>query len=606
MAPLGAEVEPGGVRFRVWAPAAQRVELVSGEHTYRMTAAGDGYFEHMVEGMPAGTLYRYRLDDQPPFPDPASRFQPQGVHGPSEVVDPSAYRWNDAAWGGIADQRALVFYELHVGTFSPEGTFEGVRRRLPYLKELGITAVELMPLADFPGRWNWGYDAAALWAPSRAYGRPDELRALIDEAHQLGMAVFLDVIYNHLGPDGAYVAAFGPVFTDQHETPWGQAINLDGEGSAGVRSFLLGNALYWLTEYHFDGLRLDATFALVDDSPKHFLTELAEHVAALPGPRRYLIAEDHRNLDRLIRPVSEGGYGLDGVWADDFHHLARRYVAGDHHGYFQDYPAATAAIARTVEQGWYFTGQYSKFLDEERGTPSTGLRKEQFVLCIQNHDQIGNRAQGERLNHQIDPPVYRALSALLLLLPESPLLFMGQEWAAGSPFQFFTDHGAELGRKVSEGRRREFEQFPAFSGEVPDPQDPDTFERSRLYWSEQEQSPHAGVLALYRDLLARRRELLASADDVAAESPVEGGLIVRRGQHWLVVALQPGLTLPITIGGENTAGQQLRMLWHSEDVRYTGDPGPPRLDQVTGQDIGQAAVVFDRPAAVLVGIEEST
>lgn len=595
IAPFGAEVEPGGVRFRVWAPAARQVELVSGDCTYAMAAAGDGYFEHLVEGMRAGALYRYRLDDQPPFPDPASRFQPEGVHGPSEVVDPSAYRWNDAAWTGIADQRALVFYELHVGTFSPEGTFEGVRRRLPYLKDLGITAIELMPLADFPGRWNWGYDAAALWAPARVYGRPDALRALVDEAHQLGLAVFLDVIYNHLGPDGAYAAAFGPFFTDHHHTPWGQAINLDGDGSAGVRAFLLGNALHWLTEYHIDGLRLDATFALVDDSPKHFLTELTERVAALPGPRRYLVAEDHRNLDLLLRPVSEGGHGLDGVWADDFHHLARRYVAGDRHGYFQDYPAATAAIARTVEQGWYFTGQYSSFLGEERGTPTTGLRKEQFVFCIQNHDQIGNRAHGERLSHQIDLSVYRALSALLLLLPELPLLFMGQEWAAGTPFQFFTDHEAELGRKVSEGRRREFEQFPAFSGQVPDPQNPATFARSKLDWSEREQAPHGGILALYRDLLARR-PALATGDDVVADSPVEGGLVLRRGRHLLAVALQPGLTLPVAAG--NTAGQQLRMLWHSEDACYTDTPSPPRLDRAT--------VVFDCPAAVLLVNDEDS
>jgi maltooligosyltrehalose trehalohydrolase len=592
------DMEGHGVRFRVWAPAARAIELVCDDHAHAMDAVGDGYFEALIADAAPGSRYGYRVDGGALWPDPASRFQPDGVHGRSEVVDPTAYAWGDAGWQGIA-HRDLCFYELHVGTFSREGTFDGARQRLPYLRDLGVTAIELMPLADFPGRWNWGYDPAALWAPSRAYGRPDDLRRLVDEAHRLGLAVFLDVIYNHLGPDGAYVAGYQPMFTAAHHTPWGQAINLDGEHARGVRAFFLANALHWLDEYHFDGLRLDATFALVDDGPRHFLAELTERVHALPGPRHIVVAEDHTSrIDPVLRPRDAGGHGLDAMWADDFHHIVRRIVAGDSHGYYRGYPTTTAALAENVARGWTLPVTHAEPDDDRddarddarpRATQHQGtapgnppwVRQEQFVVCIQNHDQVGNRARGDRLHHAIALDVYRAASALLLFLPELPLLFMGQEWATTAPFQYFTDHNQELGRLVSEGRRRELAAFPDFVGEVPDPQSPETFARSKLDWAEIDRAPHRGILALYRDLLARRREL---AGDASATSPVEGGLLVHRGQHLLAVALTGGVSLPVPAGAT--------LVWHSEDPAYTEQPRPPRVAHGTIAFAAAAAAVF--------------
>jgi maltooligosyltrehalose trehalohydrolase len=460
-----------------------------------------------------------------------------------------------------------VFYELHTGTFSPEGSFRGVIERLPYLRDLGVTAVELMPVADFPGRWNWGYDNAALYAPSRAYGTPDDLRALVNEAHRLGLAVFLDVVYNHLGPDGAYVAGFGPFFSDRHHTPWGQAVNLDAEGSAAVRALLLDNALHWLREYHFDGLRLDATHALVDDSEQHFLAELSAAVEALPGPSRVLVAEDHRNLDRLVLPRPEG-YGLDAVWADDLHHLVRHLTAGDREGYYADYADATAEdLALALRQAWYYDGRPSRRTGKPRGTSTRHVRPTHAVVCIQNHDQVGNRPLGNRLTDDVAPEVYRAASVLLLFAPHLPLLFQGQEWATAVPFLFFTDHNAELGPLVSKGRKEEFKDFPGFEGEVPDPQDPATFEKSKLDWSEPEQPRHAGVLALYRALLRLRP---AIEGDAEAEAHGRAALHVRRGAHHLLVAFEPNVTLPVPPGAE--------AVLHTEQSAYVEDPMPPEVE----------------------------
>lgn len=580
---LGASPRDGGVRFLVWAPAARALELViePGGARHAMTPAGDGYHETFVTGLGAGTRYRYSMDGGDPLPDPASRFQPEGVHGPSLVVDPSTYRWNHDDWQGVP-QQALVIYELHTGTFSPEGTFAGVRERLPLLKNLGVSAIELMPVADFPGRWNWGYDPAALFAPSRAYGSPDDLRALIDEAHGLGLAVFLDVVYNHLGPDGAYLLAFSRrFFIDKHKTPWGAAINLDGEGAHGVRNFLLQNALHWLREYRFDGLRLDATFALIDDSPKHFLVELAEAVARLEGPKRYLIAEDPRNLKELVLPRDEGGYGLDGVWADDFHHQVRRILAGDKDSYYGDFSDSTVDLATTLKQGWFYAGQVSSHEGAPRGTDPSGLAPERFVITIQNHDQVGNRPYGNRLSDDIALNAYRAASALLLFAPQLPLLFMGQEWATTAPFRYFTDHHKELGKLVSEGRKEEFKDFAGFTGEVPDPQDPETFRLSKLDWAEREEGAHAKMLTFYQHLLARRREL---SGVFSAESPVEGGLLLSRGRHILYVALKEGVSLPLPAG--------LTPVWHSEEARYTDRPQPPQ--------VLDTEVFFPKEAALLI------
>ncbi len=563
---LGALTGDGGVTFRLWAPTAESAALhLEGHAPKPMEPAKGGYFELTTRAQP-GTRYRLQAGDEP-RPDPASRFQPDGVHGASQVVDPTAYRWRTEDWRG-RQQRELVFYELHVGTFTPAGTFAAAAERLPYLAELGVTAVELMPVADFAGRWNWGYDHAALYAPSRAYGTPDALRAFVDQAHRLGLAVFLDVIYNHFGPDGAYAAAFAPFHTDKHTTPWGSAMNLDDEHAAGVRNFFIDNALHWLREYRVDGLRLDAVHALVDDSPTHFLAELSDAVAALPGPPRYLIGEDERNLRTLIEPTSRGGMGLHGVWADDFHHQVRHVVAGDRQGYYRDFEGTTTSeLATTLRQGWFFSGQTSRNRGEARGTDPSGLAPEQFVVCIQNHDQVGNRPTGSRLHHEVELSLYRAASALLLFAPQMPLLFMGQEWATTAPFLFFTDHNPELGALVTEGRRREFEDFEGFGGDVPDPQAPETFERSRLPWQEQEFAPHAGILALYRDLLALRAKLTGSLETRAVG---DRGLIVRRGAHSLYLALGPDVTLPMRTRDT--------LLLHTEELRYAAPSEPPVFD----------------------------
>ena len=576
---LGATVEEGGVRFRVVSPPSEKVEVVleRGE-SYAMTQEGD-LFEAFVEGIGAGTRYRYRFDGDNAFPDPASRFQPEGVHGPSEVVDPSTFGWNDDGWEGVP-HKDLVFYELHVGTFTQEGTYSAAKEKLPYLKDLGVTAVELLPVSDFPGERNWGYDPAAQYAPAHAYGTPDELRELVDEAHKLGLAVYLDVVYNHFGPDGAYVVGINPqMFTDKHETPWGQAINMDDEGSEHVRQFFLENAVHWLTEYHFDGFRLDAVFAIIDDSPKHFLAELTEACEGVPDWRRFLIAEDPRNYRKLVEPREEGGYGLDGIWADDFHHIVRVNLAGDRYGYFSDFEGTTEEMAKTLEQGWYYTGQHSENEGEARGTTTEGLVPENFTLTIQNHDQIGNRPRGNRLSDEASPGGFRAASALLLFAPQLPLMFMGQEWATKTPFQYFTDHNEELGKLVSKGRKEEFKDFPDFQGDVPDPQDPETFTRSKLDWSELEQPEHANIHKMVQELLTMRPDF---GGDIRREHVSEGGLVMRRGEHVLAVALRENVQLPLPEGAQP--------LWQSED--YAVEPDPP---EVTGQEVH-----FSTPGAVLL------
>lgn len=611
---FGAWIEEGGARFRVWAPGRTHVELILEDRAGEARAiekAEDGTFSGFVPGLPVGELYRYRLDGEGPFPDPASRFQPHGVHGPSEIVDPGRFPWSDDEWRGVGLEE-LIIYELHVGTFSSAGTFAGVRERLPYLSDLGVTAIELMPVAAFAGRWNWGYDGVALFAPAACYGRPDDLRELVDSAHRLGLAVLLDVVYNHLGPDGAYQGTFGPgYFTEQHRTPWGAAVNLDGPLAAMVREFLVENALAWLREYHLDGLRLDATDALVDDSPRHFVAELTSRVREGVRDRpRLIVAEDCRNLAHMVRPEAEGGWGLDAVWADDFHHQVRRALAGDSDGYYRDFTGTTADLATTIRQGWFFTGQHSAYLGAPRGTDPAGLPPRRFVIFLQNHDQVGNRALGERLHHQIDLAAYRAATALLLCAPETPLLFAGQEWAASAPFLYFTDHRPALGRLVSEGRRREFKGFAAFADptareRIPDPQDPGAFARSRLEWDEIGHEPHASTLRLYRALLALRRDepLLGAAnwDGFEVEAQGDAALVLRRSGskgRTLGVLLQlrgPGL-VRLAAGGGIPGPFRWSLLFCSEDEAFCADPVLPDID-LSGTE---PVVGFSRPGAVIL------
>jgi maltooligosyltrehalose trehalohydrolase len=596
---FGAVPSEDGVRFTVPATAAHVVTVMfhtgraAGPHHLHRTAPG--IFEGLVPGGAAGDQYSFRIDDGPLRPDPASRFQPRGVHGPSEVVDPARFEWSDDGWRGCS-ARDLVVYELHVGTFSPEGTFAGARGQLPLLRDLGVTAIELMPVADFAGARNWGYDGVCLFSPSRAYGQPDDLRSLVDTAHHLGLGVFLDVVYNHLGPEGAYLPEFIPDYlTSRHHTPWGRAVNLDGPDSAIVREYILANALHWVREYHVDGLRLDATHALIDDSPAHILREIAEAVHGAARRRVHVHAEDHRNLAALIDD-SPSGMRLDAVWADDFHHALRRRVAGDSHGYYRGYAGSAGEIARTLRGGW--------LVRRNRGTDPTTVPMERFVVCLQNHDQIGNRATGDRLHHGVDAAVWRAASVLLMMAPMIPLLFMGQEWAASTPFQFFTDVEPELGRLVTEGRRKEFAAFPEFSDShartaIPDPQAAATFAASRLKWEERDRTGHREVLELYRALLGLRRAhaALGASDAPTAEAsaPDDDSIVLSHrpaeGEtFWTVARLTSPGAVDVPVG---TAGSAVLT---TEDAPFAPDPEPPSIHwHASGVTID-----FRRPGAVIL------
>jgi maltooligosyltrehalose trehalohydrolase len=591
--PVGARIAAGGVQFRVWAPGHASVEVVlygpDAERVVAMAAEGAGYFAATVEGAGPGTRYRYRLDGGDAFPDPASSAQPDGVHGPSEVVDPAAFAWTDDGWKGVPLEE-MVVYEVHVGTATPEGTFDALIGRLDHVAALGANAIEIMPVASFPGRWNWGYDGVGLFAPAAPYGGPEGLRRLVDAAHARGIAVILDVVYNHFGPEGNYLPAFtgGRVFTERHHTPWGAAINYDGPESGPVRGFVLQNAVAWARDFHVDGLRLDATHAIIDDSPRHVLTELAATLrAALPPDRAFvLFAEDERNERRLVTPAAEGGIGLDAVWADDFHHQVRRLAAGDHEGYFADFGGTAEEVAGTWEAGWWYRGLVAPGHGGPRGTPPEGLPPAAFVHCIQNHDQVGNRAMGDRLSDAVPAPVYRAASALLLLSPYTPLLWMGQEWAATTPFLYFTDHPEELGRLVTEGRRREFGRFSAFADpatreRIPDPQAESTFVRSKLDWSEPERGHHAGILALHRELLRLRatHPALRRRDRAfRVSAPAPGVVALRRtgaeGEEVLLVAALAGEGGEIDLAREAATapppgGWSLRL--STEEGRFGGE-----------------------------------
>lgn len=607
-ATLGAVSGDRGTSFRVWAPSSAAVELVLEPDGGRRPLArhAPGMFYGAYADVGPGVRYRYSLDGDGPFPDPASRWQPDGVHGASVVVDPRQFAWSDHAWTGLPLSE-LVIYELQVGTFSPAGTFAGATALLPHLRDLGVSAVELMPVADFPGARNWGYDGVSLFAPAHTYGTPDDLRRFVDAAHGLGLAVLMDVVYNHTGPDGCYLGRFSPYyFTDRHVSPWGAGIDLDGEHAAPVRRFFIENALHWIHEYHMDGIRLDATHAMQDDGPRHFLAELAECVhQAASGRRLHVIAEDHRNLAAMIAPPDQGGWGLDAVWADDFHHQMRRLLAGDREGYYRDFAGTTADIATTVRQGWFFTGQYSEHLQEPRGTDPAGVPAERFVVCLQNHDQVGNRALGDRLHHGVDGATYRAASVLLLTLPHTPLLFMGQEWAASSPFRYFTDHEPALGRLVTEGRRREFKDFAAFAEaaareHIPDPQALDTFLSSRLDWAERTAEPHASTLALYRAALTFRRTCLAAeAASCDVRAPDDDTIVLSRtcrdGRRALVVARLRGggeahLDIPSATGHT-----------HGWVVAFTSADWSDREARPAVEDTGASLLIhFTGPAAVIL------
>ena len=520
--PFGAQVlEDGRTRFRLWAPTAKSVELLIGDEadtrTEKLTSLDQGWYEATAKA-PAGTRYRYRIDGELEVPDPVSRYNPEDVHGASVVVDPRSYEWKDDRWSGRPWSEAVV-YELHVGAFSPDGTFAGVERKLDHLVELGVTAIELLPLADFPGKRNWGYDGVLQFAPDASYGTPDDLKRLIDAAHARGVSVMLDVVYNHFGPEGNYLHVYAKkFFTERHHTDWGAAINFDGEHARPVRDFFIHNALYWLEEFHFDGLRFDAVHAIVDDSKTHILNELAQTVRERLGQKRsiHLVLENDKNQSRFLQYAGGQPKDYDAQWNDDFHHACHVLVTGERDGYYGDYADKPAAhVGRCLAEGFAYQGDPSPYREgEPRGEPSRGLPPLAFVNFLQNHDQVGNRAMGERMLALSSREKLRPMTAAWLLSPQPPMLYMGEEFGAATPFLFFCDFGPELAKAVTEGRRREFGRFANFSSEeakalIPDPNARETFERSKLDWTSLDEKEHAEWLDFYRNLLRVRRERIA-------------------------------------------------------------------------------------------------
>ncbi|HEV2368645.1 MAG TPA: malto-oligosyltrehalose trehalohydrolase, partial [Acidimicrobiales bacterium] len=504
-----------------------------------------GWWALDVPDAGGGTRYRYSVDGGTPRADPRSAHQPEGPEGPSELVDHSAFPWTDGTWRGFHLPSALL-YEMHVGTFTPEGTFAAAVERLDHLCDLGVTAVELMPVAEFPGAHGWGYDGVDLYAPHHAYGGPDGLKELVDACHGRGLAVVMDVVYNHLGPSGNYLPEFGPYFTDSYTTPWGTAINFDGPDSEQVRRFFVDNALMWLRDYHCDALRIDAVHAILDISAFHILEQLADEVerlSAASGWRRWLTAESDLNDPRIVQARAAGGYGIDAQWSDDFHHAIHTLLTGERDGYYADF-GSVDDVAHALSHAFVYDGRYSRYRRRRHGRPVSGLPGWAFVGFSQNHDQVGNRATGQRLAGLVPPARLKMAAALVLLAPFVPMLFQGEEWAASSPFQYFTDHpDPDLGRAVSAGRRREFVAFGWDPEDIPDPQDPATFLRSKLDWSEVGTGVHAEVLAWYRALAALRRAEPDLTDGdmerVRAEQPAPDVLLVRRGRIGLALNLGP-------------------------------------------------------------------
>lgn len=608
--PIGAELLPSeGVSFRVWAPKCQRVEVLLHDTTksWPLQPEADGYHSAVVEGVGAGALYWFVIDGQK-FPDPASRFQPDGPHGPSQVVDPTSFKWNDAHWQGctLAGQ---VIYELHIGTFTPGGTWASAIEKLPYLKETGITLLEVMPVAEFPGGFGWGYDGTYFFAPTRLYGSPDDFRRFVDAAHQQGIGVILDVVYNHFGPDGNYIGCYSDdYFTRKYDNEWGEALNFDGKNSAPVREYMAKNAAYWIAEFHLDGLRLDATQQIFDDSPEHILTVIGKEVrAAAQGKATLIVNENERQEARLIRPLEQNGYGLDAIWNDDFHHCARVAVTGHNEAYFTDYKGCAQELISTVKWGFLYQGQRYQWQQARRGHYSLDLTPPQFIIFTQNHDQVANSGTGERLHQMTSVDQYKAITALMLLGPNTPMLFQGQEFAASAPFLFFADHKPELNVLIREGRLKFLSQFPSLATEemktiLPDPSSEETFRRCVLDWSEVEKNRE--LYEFHRDLLRLRREepTFRSQDRHKLDAAVLSNdafvmrffgerfddrlLFVNLGRDLIYdPAPEPLLAPP--------PDQEWEILWSSEDPAYGGRGAPPlESDELIWRIPAMAAVVL--------------
>ena len=610
--PIGAEVVPEGVHFRVWAPGHRKVEVVLfGEETgapvaaFALSAEEEGYFSGTCREARAGSLYRYRLGGGNSFPDPASRFQPEGPHGPSRVVDP-AFSWSDREWPGII-REGHVIYEMHIGTYTRAGSWQEAEQQLGALAELGITLVEVMPVADFPGRFGWGYDGVNHFAPTRLYGEPDDMRRFVDRAHVLGLGVLLDVVYNHFGPEGNYLERYSKDYYGAKETDWGKVMNFDAKHSAPVREFFISNGGYWIDEFHLDGLRFDATHTIVDYSPVHILGEITEAARQAAGARKVLMIAENESQDfRCLRPKEGGGFGMDAVWNDDFHHSAHVSLTGYHDAYYSEYYGSPQEMISSAKWGYLYQGQHYFYQEKRRGSPTIGVSPSCFVNFTQNHDQVGNSAWGIRLDKLTNPAALRAMTALLMLAPQTPMIFQGQEFSASAPFLYFGDLSPEISRQVHDGRIELLKQFtnidsPEIIDTIDKPYELETFEQSRLDLGERER--HGKVYALYRDLIRLRREdpVFSKGYTCHIEGAVLGtsGFLLRyflgdHQQRLLLINLgrelhlapvpEPMLAPPL--------GYDWEILWTSEKLEFGGS-GTPKLDTEKFWRLqGNAAVVL--------------
>jgi maltooligosyltrehalose trehalohydrolase len=616
--PVGAEVLPdASVHFRVWAPRRTSVSVViegdaargvTGEHqSVALDREADGYFSGTVSAAAAGTLYRFKLDtDDYLYPDPASRFQPQGPHGPSMVIDPATFNWTDADWPGMKIE-GQVIYEMHVGAFTRQGTWEAAAAELEELARIGITVLEVMPVSEFPGRFGWGYDGVDWYAPAHLYGEPDDFRRFVDRAHQVGIGVILDVVYNHFGPDGNYLRQFSEdYFTDRHTTEWGEAINYDGDNSGSVRELAICNAGYWIDEFHLDGLRLDATQNIYDDSGDHILAAITRRAReAAAGRDIIIVAENEPQETRLVRPPEQGGYGMDGLWNDDFHHSAMVALTGHNEAYYTDYLGKSQEFISAVKYGYLYQGQWYKWQKQRRGTPGLDLKPAAFVTFIQNHDQVANTATGARAHKLTSPGRYRAMTALVLLAPGTPMLFMGQEFAASTPFLYFADHETNLAELVRKGRAEFLEQFrsyatPETQAILTNPESVETFEKCKLDFTERER--HQQVYDLHQDLLKLRR----TDKRFSAQAPrgVDGAVLGDEAFVLRYFGEDDDRLLLVNFGADlhlnpapepllaPPAGKRWVTLWSSEDPRYGGSGTPPLDTKNNWRLPGHAAVAL--------------